>query len=70
MCLKWVRMRLSTWQIYLGRFVRDMNLKLEPCTLNDAAQLAELRVLAMRPSLEPIVSKLCRSKLITAHIQI
>ncbi|BBB63861.1 GNAT family acetyltransferase [Undibacterium sp. KW1] len=31
-----------------------MNLKLEACTLNDAAQLAELRVLAMRPSLERI----------------
>ncbi|MFZ6871529.1 GNAT family N-acetyltransferase [Undibacterium sp. Di27W] len=31
-----------------------MNLKLEPCTPNDAAQLAELRVLAMRPSLERI----------------
>jgi GNAT superfamily N-acetyltransferase len=31
-----------------------MNLKLEACTLDDAAQLAELRVLAMRPSLERI----------------
>ncbi|MFZ6641137.1 hypothetical protein ACO0LL_15415 [Undibacterium sp. TC4M20W] len=31
-----------------------MNLKLEPCTLNDAAQLAELRGIAMRPSLERI----------------
>ena len=31
-----------------------MNLKLEPCTLDDAAQLAEIRALAMRPSLERI----------------
>ncbi|MFZ6735163.1 GNAT family N-acetyltransferase [Undibacterium sp. Ji42W] len=31
-----------------------MNLKLEACTINDAVQLAELRVLAMRPSLERI----------------
>ncbi len=31
-----------------------MNIKLESCTPDDAAQLAELRVLAMRPSLERI----------------
>ncbi|MFZ6679511.1 GNAT family N-acetyltransferase [Undibacterium sp. Tian12W] len=31
-----------------------MNLKLEACTLDDAAQLAELRGIAMRPSLERI----------------
>jgi len=31
-----------------------MNIKLEACMSDDAAQLAELRVLAMRPSLERI----------------
>ncbi|MFZ6777684.1 GNAT family N-acetyltransferase [Undibacterium sp. Ji83W] len=31
-----------------------MNLKLEPGTLDDAAHLAELRALAMRPSLERV----------------
>ncbi|MES2038045.1 MAG: GNAT family N-acetyltransferase [Pseudomonadota bacterium] len=31
-----------------------MNLKLEPCTLDDAVHLAEIRVLAMRPSLERV----------------